>query len=82
MSLAIDFSWESDRDMAGSNFTDHAGANELKTRIERYWLERGFEVQVMLIEAPFAPALRAARYDVRSEMINGLPRAARKPTQQ
>lgn len=82
MSLDIDFSWEVDRDMAGSNFTDHAGASELKARIEAYWRQRGHDVQVMLIEAPFAPALRSARYDVRSEMVNGLPRALRKPVAQ
>ncbi len=57
-----------------ADYTDAAGAATLKARIEAYWRERGFEVQVMLVDAPFAAALRAARVDVRSEMINGMPR--------
>jgi len=56
------------------NYTDRAGASALKERIEAYWRERGHEVEVHLVEAPFTPAVRAARFDVRSEMINGLPR--------
>jgi hypothetical protein len=59
-------------------YTDHAGAAELKTRIEAYWRVRGFEVQVMLVDAPFSPALRAVRVDVRSELLNGLPPAKRR----
>jgi hypothetical protein len=65
------------RDAAGgaqADYTDQAGANELKGRIESYWRERGYEVSVVLVDAPFAAALRAARVDVRSEMVNGLPR--------
>jgi hypothetical protein len=57
-------------------FTDRAGAAELKTRIESYWRERGHDVQVMLVEGSFTPALRASRVDVRSDLVNGLPRAA------
>lgn len=64
-----------DRALASQvDYTDQAGANELKARIEAYWRDRGYEVQVMLVDAPFAAALRAARVDVRSEMVNGLPR--------
>ncbi|MCR6644660.1 MAG: hypothetical protein NVV62_09135 [Terricaulis sp.] len=59
---------------AQADYTDQAGAKELKTRIEAFWRERGYDVQVMLVDAPFAAALRAARVDVRSEMVNGLPR--------
>lgn len=71
---------ESDRSDApygGSNFTDRTGARVLKERIEAYWRERGFEIQVNLVEAPFSPAIRAARVDIRSELINGLPKACR-----
>jgi len=70
-------SLQTERDRAFSNqkdYTDRDGANALKAQIETYWRERGFEVQVMLVDAPFAAALRAARVDVRSEMVNGLPR--------
>lgn len=61
-------------------YTDHAGASELKARIEAYWRARGFEIQVMLVDAPFSPALRAVRVDVRSELLNGLPPAKRRTT--
>lgn len=63
---------------ACANYTDRAGADVLKARIESYWSERGFDVQVMLVDGPFTPALRAARIDVRSELINGLPRESAK----
>lgn len=70
-------SFQSERERAFENqtdYTDKAGAAALKSRIEAFWRERGYEVQVMLVDAPFAAALRAARVDLRSEMINGLPR--------
>jgi hypothetical protein len=66
-------------DPSGREYTDRAGAGELKSRIEGYWRERGFDIQVMLVEGAFTPALRAGRFDVRSELIDGLPRAARPP---
>lgn len=58
-------------------FTDRAGAAELKARIESYWRERGHDVQVMLVEGSFTPALRASRVDIRSDLVNGLPRPGR-----
>ncbi len=61
-----------------ADWTNSAGAAVLKTKIETYWRERGYEVQAMLVDGPFSAALRATRVDVRSEMINGLPRAALK----
>ena len=57
-------------------YTDAAGARELKQRIEAYWLERGHRVQVMLVDGAFTAALRASRVDVRSDLVNGLPRRA------
>jgi hypothetical protein len=57
------------------NYTDRAGAETLKARIEAYWRERGYEIQVTLAAAAFTPALRASRFDIRSELIDGLPRA-------
>jgi hypothetical protein len=56
-----------------SDYTDRAGAQILKARIEAYWRARGCEVQVTLAPASFTPALRAARFDIRSELLNGLP---------
>ena len=49
------------------------GARRLKQRIEAYWRDRGFEVDIKLIEAGFMPAMRSARCDVRSDMVNGMP---------
>jgi hypothetical protein len=42
-------------------------------RIEEYWRERGFTVDVKLIESGFVAAMRSARTDVRSDMVNGFP---------
>lgn len=51
----------------------HEGATRLKDRIESYWKERGYTVSVELCEGGFIPAMRSARTDVRSNMVNGLP---------
>ena len=59
-----------------ADYTDRAGANALKARIEAYWRERGFAIQVMLVEGAFTPSLRGCRMDVRSDLVNGLPRQA------
>lgn len=74
MALAEDFSPHDD--FGSTNFTDRAGAAQLKARIEAYWAKRGYEVQVMLFDAPFNPAIRSARVDLRSNMIDGMPRSA------
>lgn len=53
---------------------DHPGAVQIKERIESYWRERGATVAVELVEAEYVPNMRTARVDVRSDMLNGLPR--------
>lgn len=58
------------------DFCSRDGANALKAKIEAYWRERGASVQVMLHNVGFHPAIRAARFDVRSDMVNGMPRNA------
>ena len=55
------------------DFCNVDGARRLKQRIEEYWRERGFAVDVKLIEAGFVAAMRSARTDVRSDMVNGFP---------
>ncbi|MEM9667280.1 MAG: hypothetical protein AAF950_00015 [Pseudomonadota bacterium] len=50
------------------------GAKRLKQKIEQYWTERGYEVDVDLVDACFIAAMRSARTDVRSNMVNGMPR--------
>jgi hypothetical protein len=55
------------------DFCNAEGARRLKQRIEEYWRERGYTVEVKLVEAGFVAAMRSARTDVRSDMVNGLP---------
>jgi hypothetical protein len=57
-----------------ADFCTPDGARRLKLKIEEYWKERGFNVEVKLVEAGFVPAMRSARTDVRSDMVNGMPR--------
>lgn len=57
----------------GEDFCDRDGAYKLKAKIESYWAERGHEVQVDILPGPFNIALRSARFDVRSNLRNGLP---------
>lgn len=55
------------------DFCNTDGARRLKQRIEEYWRDRGYQVDVKLVEAGFVAAMRSARTDVRSDMVNGLP---------
>jgi hypothetical protein len=55
------------------DFCNVDGARRLKQRIEEYWRDRGFNVEVKLIDAGFVAAMRSARTDVRSDMVNGFP---------
>lgn len=56
------------------DWCDEDGARRLKEKIRQYWAERGYEVDVDLVDAGFVPAMRSARTDVRSNMVNGMPR--------
>jgi hypothetical protein len=67
--------WDSSRREPG-DFCSRDGALALKEKIEAYWRERGHNVMVALHNVGFHPAIRAARFDVRSDMINGMPRPA------
>jgi hypothetical protein len=55
------------------DFCSTEGARRLKQRIEAYWNDRGFAVDIKLVEAGFVPAMRSGRTDVRSDMVNGFP---------
>jgi hypothetical protein len=55
------------------DFCNVDGARRIKQRIEEYWRERGFNVEVKLVDAGFVAAMRSARTDVRSDMVNGFP---------
>ena len=58
---------------SGIDYTSEHGAAVIKRAIERYWAERGCTVMVVLHNAGFTAATRAARHDVRSDMLNGWP---------
>ena len=58
------------------DFCNSDGARRLKQRIEEHWQkEYGLKVDVKLVGAGFVAAMRSARTDVRSDMVNGYPRA-------
>lgn len=61
---------ESDPD---STFTKD-GADRLAAMISEYWAKRGKSVQLRVSQSGFHPAIRSARYDIRSDMVNGMPR--------
>jgi hypothetical protein len=60
-----------------TDYCSREGAAALKAKIEAYWRERGEEVMIVLNNVGFHPAIRAARFDVRSDMVNGRPRTGR-----
>ena len=72
-------SWEALTPSRGeSDYCSRDGAMALKEKIEAYWRERGQNVMIALHNVGFHPAIRAARYDVRSDMVNGMPSTAQK----
>lgn len=58
----------------GPDYCGREGALELKKKIEAYWADRGQDVTVLLHNVGFHPAIRAARFDIRSDLVNGMPR--------
>lgn len=56
------------------------GAQRLANRIRRWWKAQGHEVLVWVEELPTPTrddfTKRAASYQVRSNLVNGLPRSA------
>lgn len=62
--------------MEPADYCSRNGAVALKEKIESYWRERGQDVMLSLHNVGFHPAIRAARFDVRSDMVNGMPRGA------
>jgi len=64
------------------NTFSKSGAERLAQIIEAYWRARGKSVFVRIYPSGFHPAIRSARYDVRSDMVGGYPREANAPAQQ
>ncbi|MEZ5896521.1 MAG: hypothetical protein R3C40_07485 [Parvularculaceae bacterium] len=57
-----------------SDMCDDSGAARLAAKIEEFWRKRGFDVRVDLRPEGFVSTMRSARTDVRSDMVNGMPR--------
>ena len=66
----------------GNDHCGKAGAERIKAKIEAYWRERGAMVHCRIEPKGFTAALRAARYDVRSDMIDALPRLRALPSRE
>ncbi len=50
------------------------GAARLAAKIQEFWRKRGFDVSVEMKPEGFVSTMRSARTDVRSDMVNGMPR--------
>ncbi|MEN0652406.1 MULTISPECIES: hypothetical protein [Hyphobacterium] len=50
-----------------------SGAERLAVAIKAYWRSRGHEVAVRIESGGWTKKLRSERFDVRSELVNGLP---------
>jgi hypothetical protein len=70
--------WSMPRGGEPADYCSREGAQALKDKIEAYWRERGQNVMINLHNVGFHPAIRAARFDVRSDMVNGMPRTSGK----
>ena len=49
------------------------GAEAIKKRLEEKWPADVYDLEVKIINVGFHVKMREARYDVRTNMINGLP---------
>lgn len=49
------------------------GAAEIARRIEQYWSNWGYRVRCRIEEREYCKEMRKRRWDVRSDMRNGLP---------
>ena len=47
-------------------------ATDLAKKIETYWRERGCDVIVVPERTEYDPKLRGVRYELRSNLVNGL----------
>lgn len=58
------------------DFASKDGAIRLRDHLKAYWRERGYEIEVEVIEMGFTPTMRSVRYDVRTNLVNGRPPAS------
>lgn len=57
-----------------SDYCSKDGATRLREMIQDYWRKKGFDVSVDLVNQGFVSTMRSARTDLRSDMVNGMPR--------
>lgn len=57
-----------------SDYCSNEGAVRLQAMIREYWKKQGFDVEVKLVQEGFVSTMRSSRFDVRSDMVNGMPR--------
>jgi len=57
-----------------SDLCTDLGAARLAAKIEEFWRKKGFDVHVEMRPEGFVSTMRSARTDVRSDMVNGMPR--------
>lgn len=57
-----------------SDLCSKDGASRLQNLISDFWRKKGFDVDVKLVNEGFVSTMRSARTDVRSDMVNGMPR--------
>ena len=50
------------------------GASRIAARIRDYWRKKGFDVEIETRAEGFVSTMRSARTDIRSDMVNGMPR--------
>lgn len=62
------------RDEQYRDLSTRSGAAALAAKIRDYWTERGFAVLLSVEEKGFHPVTRAVRFEVRSDLVDGLPR--------
>lgn len=57
-----------------SDLCTQDGADRLAHLIREFWRKRGYEVSLETREEGFVSTMRSARTDLRSDMVNGMPR--------
>jgi hypothetical protein len=57
-----------------SDFCSNDGASRLQNLIRDYWKKKGYDVSVELVHQGFVSTMRSSRFDIRSDMVNGMPR--------
>lgn len=58
-----------------SDFCSSDGASRLQNAIRDYWRKKGFDVEIELVHEGFVSTMRSSRFDIRSNMVNGMPRS-------